>query len=89
MHKSLCANAIVHLLLTHKSQDKPILVCDAAVFSPKWKEEIVRHEPAQNCLTRKLWIRVYGFVYTVVSSAVQRNQNINRLDLPAIEESTT
>lgn len=72
--KSLSIKSAPHFLIAYKSYVRPVLEYGTTVFSPHLKSSIQRLEAVQNGFTRKLWIRLYGYDYTTIPSASNRNK---------------
>uniref|UniRef100_A0A0N4WH65 RNA-directed DNA polymerase from transposon BS n=1 Tax=Haemonchus placei TaxID=6290 RepID=A0A0N4WH65_HAEPC len=63
------------LLQAFKVYVRPLVEYGTVVFSPHKRKIIDKIEKVQNSFTRKLMIRVVGFMYDSIPSAAERNAN--------------
>ncbi|EYB97415.1 hypothetical protein Y032_0141g2258 [Ancylostoma ceylanicum] len=64
------------LLRVFKTYIRPILEYGTVVFNPSKRKSILELENVQNSFTRKLLIRVMGFLYDSIPTSVVRNKNL-------------
>lgn len=64
------------LICAYKSYVRPLLEYGTPVFSPYKRASIEKLEKVQNNFTRKLMIRMLGFLYDQIPSSSERNVNL-------------